>query len=163
MNELVDCGLTLVVRQFAELHFSGLNDAGNGTACQNDAVVGIAGILFLLCLIVRSHSGRNLVSFFACPPVYLFLIHHSGDGLLFQGRIFFLQLIRPELGRFGHLPGAGKLVLSILGTGFGLVAFRFGFLALEVGRNTALVCIVVALLELGVLLFQTADVGKSGF
>ena len=51
MNELVDCGLTLVVRQFAELHFSGLNDAGNGTACQNDAVVGIAGILFLLCLI----------------------------------------------------------------------------------------------------------------
>ena len=46
MNELVDRGLTLVVRQFAELHFGGLNDAGNGAPGQNDAVVGIAGVLF---------------------------------------------------------------------------------------------------------------------
>ena len=37
----------------------------------------------------------------------------------------------------------------------------FGFLALEVGRNAALVCIVVALLELGVLLGQALHIRKG--
>ena len=60
-----------------------------------------------------------------CPAFHFLLVHHGGDGLLFQGRIFFLQLIRPELCRFGHLPGAGKLVLCVLGPGFGLVGTVF--------------------------------------
>ena len=54
------------------------------------------------------------------------------------------------------------MVLRVLGAGFGPVALSFGFLALEVGRNAALVCIVVALLELGVLLGQALNIRKGG-
>ena len=55
------------------------------------------------------------------------------------------------------------MVLRVLGAGFGPVARSFSFLALEVGRNAALVCIVVALLELGVLLGQALNIRKEGF
>ncbi len=64
VNELVDCGLPLAVRQFAELHFGGLNDACDGAAGQKDAVVGVAGVLFAAgrglfqpCLQVGGHLG----------------------------------------------------------------------------------------------------------
>ena len=60
-----------------------------------------------------------------CPALHFLLVHHGSDGLLFQGRIFFLQLVGTELGRFGHLPGAGKLALGIFGPGFGLVGTVF--------------------------------------
>ena len=49
-----------------------------------------------------------------------------------------------------------------MGTGFGPVAFGFGLLTLEVGRNAAFVRIVVTLLELGVLLGQTLHIRKGG-
>ena len=91
-----------------------------------------------------------------CPAFHFFLVHHGGDGLFFQGRIFFLQLIRPELCRFGHLPGAGKLALGVLGAGFGLALHLPCFLFAGFGR-------VGALFQLGVLLFQTIDIRKSGF
>ena len=125
MNELVDCGLPLVVRQFAELHFGGLNDACDGAPGQNDAVVSVAGVLLLLDFVVGGHTGGDLVGFFARPAVYFFFVHHGGDGLFFQGIVLRLEFVGAQLGRFGDLPGAGKLVLDILGAGLGLVGTVF--------------------------------------
>lgn len=121
MNQLVDRALPLIVRQFAELQFCGLNDAGDGAPGQNDAVVSVAGVLLLLDFVVGGHTGGDLVGFFARPAVYFFFVHHSFDGLLFQGIVLRLEFVGAQLGRFGDLPGAGKLVLDILGAGLGLV------------------------------------------
>lgn len=138
MNQLVDRALPLIVRQFAELQFCGLNDAGDGAPGQNDAVVSVAGVLLLLGLVFGGHAGRNLVSLFACPAVYLVLIHHGGDGLFFQSIVFGLELVGPQLGRFGDLPGTLQLLLGLLRPGFGLALQLPGFFLSGLG----LVCTV---------------------
>ena len=84
--------------------------------------------LFQLCPQVGGHLG----GYFPGLTLHLFLVHHRGDGLVLQCVVLGLELVTPELGRLGHLPGACQLVLRVLGAGFGPVALSFGFLALAV-------------------------------
>ena len=84
------------------------------------------------------HVGCDGIGLLVGPAIHFLFVHNGGDGLFFEG----------------FLSGLGALL--------GSVAFSFGFLALEVGRNAALVCIVVALLELGVLLGQALNIRKGG-
>ena len=144
-------------------HFADVLERAVG---QQHVVIGAVGILFTagsglfqLCPQVGGHLGGH----FPGLTLHLFLVHHRGEGLLLERVVLGLELVAPEPGRFCHLPRTSKLVLRVLGSLFGSVALAFGLLALEPGSNAALVCIVVALLELGVLLGQAVDVGVGGF
>lgn len=69
---------------------------------------------------------------------------HRSDGLLLECIILGLELVAPELGRFGHLPGPLQLLLGLLRTGFGLALQLPGFFLSGLG----FVCTVFFLRDL---------------
>ena len=149
------------VSEFADGYDRELGQGGVNVSGGQKQRLCIARALLKKPKILILDDSTSAVDIFCLPPGLLF-VHHGGDGLTFQRVVLGLELVAPQLCGLCHLPGPGQLILSILGTGFGLVAFGFGLLALEIGGNAAFVRIVVTLLELGVLLGQTLHVRKGG-